>query len=228
MTLSLRIVDTAVDALNGAGLPAQRAYPGSAMPHLTQGMLTVQLEKLDYISRTATVLVTAWMPVEQGGSACEALAVRAGQVLASLGAAVTQESCRFEAYADAYAVQMRGTCSGGTVTELWDTAPSFTVELDEKALGSAVSFRANRAVDENTGQPLEDGLWTFRLEEQFGWEAGPMPGPTESFTVTVLRNSGMEIYSNCDWTSIQLEDTATGLRQVRTGVAQSRSFMVVG
>ena len=46
--------------------------------------------------------------------------------------------------------------------------------------------------------------------------------------MTVLRSSGMEIYDECVWTSVELEDTATGLRQIRTGVAKTRGFMVVG
>lgn len=83
-------------------------------------------------------------------------------------------------------------------------------------------------MDDVTGTPLSTAVWTFRLEEKFGWGEGPLPAPAENFSVTVLRSSGLEIYDECVWTSVQLEDTATGLRQVRTGVAKTRGFMVVG
>ena len=226
--MAMVIVDSVLEALTEAGLSAQKAYPGSAMPNITQASLAVNLEKLDYTARSATVLVTVMVPVDQGGGACETAAVRAGTVLESMGGVVVQEECRFNAYADAYYVRVLGTFYGTSVMDTWSAASEFSVELNETTLPNAVSFRAEQAVDEVTGTPLSTAVWTFRLEEKFGWGEGPLPAPTGSFSVTVLRSSGMEIYDECVWTSVQLEDTATGLRQVRTGVAKSRGFMVVG
>ena len=225
--MAMVIVDTVIQALTEKGLAAQKAYPGAAMPNITQAQLAVNLEKLDYTARSATVLVTVMVPVDQGGAVCEAAAIQAGTALENLGGRVVQEECRFNAYADAYYIRVLGTFYGSAVMEGWNAASEFTVELNETALPNAVSFRAEQAVDEVTGTPLSTAVWTFRLEEKFGWGEGPLPAPTDSFTVTVLRSSGMEIYSECSWTSVQLEDTATGLRQVRTGVAKSQAFMVV-
>lgn len=221
------IVNTVLEALAQEGFSAQQAYPGAAMPNITQAQMAVSLEKMDYTARSATVLVTVMVPVSMGGEECEAAAIQVGTLLENLGGIVTQEECRFHAYADAYYIRVLGTFFGAAVLTGWSGASEFTVELDETVLEHAVSFRAEQAVDEVTGTPLSTAVWTFRLEEKFGWGEGPLPGPTEDFSVTVSRNSGLEVYSECTWISIQLEDTTTGLRQVRTGVAKNRAFMVV-
>lgn len=226
--MAMLIVDSVIAALNKKGLTAKTAYPGSAMPNIAQAQLAVNLEKLDYTARSATVLVTVMVAVEQGGGACETAAIQAGTVLEGLGGTVVQEECRFNAYADAYYIRVLGTFFGSVVMEEWSAASEFTVEVGETVLANAVSFRAEQAVDEVTGTPLSTAVWSFRLEEKFGWGEGPLPAPTDSFSVTVLRSSGMEIYEECSWTSVELEDTVTGLRQIRTGVAKSRAFMVVG
>ena len=226
--MAMVIVNSVIEALVEAGLSAQKAYPGGAMPNITQAQMAVNLEKLDYTARSATVLVTVMVPVEQGGAACETAAVQAGTALESMGGVVLQEECRFNAYADAYYIRVLGTFYGSAVMEGWSAASEFTVEIDDTVLKNAVSFRAEQAVDDVTGTPLSTAVWTFRLEEKFGWGEGPLPAPTGSFSVTVLRSSGMEIYEDCVWTSVELEDTTTGLRQIRTGVAKSRGFMVVG
>ena len=226
--MTLVIVDSVIDALTEAGLAARKAYPGSAMPNITEPQFAVNLEQLDYNARSATVLVTVMVPVDQGGGICETAAVRAGTVLEAMGGVVVQEECRFNAYADAYYIRVLGTFYGTSVMDTWSAASEFTVEINETVLPNAVSFRAEQAVDQVTGTPLSTAVWTFRLEEKFGWGEGPLPAPQGSFSVTVLRSSGMEIYEECVWTSVQMEDTATGLRQVRTGVAKSRGFMVVG
>lgn len=225
--MAVLIVTTVIEELRKKGFAAQPAYPGAAMPNITQAQMAVNLEKLDYTARSAMVLVTVMVPVGLGGEACETAAIQAGTVLENLGGTVTMEECRFNAYADAYYIRVLGKFFGSVVLAGWSAASEFTVELDETVLERAVSFRAEQAVDEVTGTPLSTAVWTFRLEEKFGWGEGPLPGPADNFTVIVSRNSGLEVYSECSWTSIQLEDTATGLRQVRTGVAKSRAFMVV-
>lgn len=221
------IVTTVIRELTEAGLPAETAYPGTAMPNITQPQMAVNLQKLDFTARSATVQVTVMVPVRLGGGICEETAIQAGAVLERLGGTVTMEECRFNAYADAYYIRVLGDFFGAAVLTGWSAASEFTVEVDDTVLNRAVSFRAEQAVDQVTGTPLSTAVWTFRLEEKFGWGEGPLPGPNENFTVIVSRNSGMEIYEECSWTSVQLEDTTTGLRQVRTGVAKRRSFMAV-
>lgn len=221
------IVETVMDALNDAGITAQRAYPGSAMSRISEVQAAVNLEKLEYTARSATVLVTVMAPADLGGSACEEQAIKVGGILEGLGGVCTQEECRFNGYADAYYIRVLGVFYGSDVMSGWTAASDFTVTLGTTKAANAVAFKAEQAVDEVTGTPLSTSVWTFRLEENFGRGEGPLPPPTEPFSVTVVRSGSTEIYNECTWISVQLENTDTGLRQVRTGVATSRSFLVV-
>lgn len=221
------IVTKVIDALTEAGFGAVSAYPGTAMPNITKPEMAVNLQKLDYTARSATVLVSVMVPVSLGGEVCETAAIQVGTEMEKLGGTVILEECRFNAYADAYYIRVLGTFFGAAALAGWSAASEFTVEIGETVLNRAVSFRAEQAVDEVTGTPLSSSAWTFRLEEKFRWGEGPLPVPTEDFVVTVSRNSGTEIYQDCSWTSVQLEDTVTGLRQVRTGVAKTRAFIAL-
>lgn len=222
------IVSTVIEALNEAGITACAAYPGGNLPEITQAQAAVNLEKLEYTARSATVLVAVMAPVTSGGSACEDAAIRVGAVLESLGGVCVQEACRFDGYADAYCVRVLGTFRGSAVMEDWVAEADFTVKVGSVVLENAVAFQAEQAVDEETGEPLSTSVWNLRLEENFGWGEGPLPSAEEPFTVTVIRSGSTEIYSECRWISVQLQSTATGLRQVRRGVAKTRGFVVVG
>lgn len=225
--MAIQIVQTVIDALNEAGIPAQQAYPGSAMARISEAHAAVNLEKLEYTARSATVLVTVMAPADLGGSVCEEQAVEAGGILEGLGGICTQEECKFNGYADAYYVRVLGTFYGADVISGWNTVSDFKVTVGTQEAENVVAFKAEQAVDEVTGTPLSTSVWTFRLEEKFGRGEGPLPSPTEPFSITVVRSGSTEIYNECTWISVQLENTDTGLRQIRTGVAASRSFLVV-
>ncbi len=220
------IVETVIAALQEAGIPAQAAYPGAPMAHLNQVSAAVSLEKLDHTARQATVLVTAMAPAALGGSACQQTAVQIGQILENLGGRCHQETCRFHGYGDAYYVRVLADFYSGAVMESWGRFSDFTVKLAGNVIPNAVSFRAERAVDQVTGTPLSSAVWSFRLVEEYGRGEVPMNDPSEPFQVVVIRNGSMELYSECTWISIQLENTATGLRQIRSGIAQSRGLLV--
>ncbi len=225
--MAVTIVQKVIDALNGAGLPAVAAYPGEPMASLTGIRYAVSLEKLEYASRKATVAVTVAAPTALGGTACEDGAIQAGSVLEVLGGAWVQEACKFNSYADAFTVRVLGTFTGADALEGWTTAAGFTVTVAGTVADHAVSFQAEQAVDESTGAPLSSAVWTFRLVEQFGQGESPQPSPTGTFTLSVARVGGTEIYTDCAWTAVELEDTATGLRQVRQGVSPNQSFVTV-
>ena len=222
------ILDRVVDRLIESGISAYLAYPGTAQTDIGEGCAAVSLEKMEYTTRSAVVLVSVMVPVSAGGAACQKLGIRVGGVLEAMGAVCVQEGCRFDGYADGYCVNVRGTFYGADVTEQWESAASFRVKLEDTELGNTVGFQAEQEVDAVTGEPLSSAVWIFRLEETFGRGEGPMPAPTEPFTITVLRSGSTDVYRECKWTAVALENTATGLRQIRQGVAKSRSFMVVG
>lgn len=224
----MKIIENVLAALKAAGLNAGEAYRGDQMPHVTDAYAAVSLEKLEHTARKATVLVTVLVPMAQGGSLCQSKAVIAGQAMEELGGACVQEECQFHGYAQAYYVRVLGVFYGGAVMDEWADTSDFTVVLGSQTISNAVSFQAEQAVDEATGTPLSTSVWSFRLEEEYGRGEAPKPEPMEPFSMTVKRSTGTETFAECSWTSVQLENTATGLRLVRKGVAKSRNVIVLG
>jgi hypothetical protein len=216
-----------MQALDEKGIIAETAYPGRKMPNISTERTAVSLEKVDYIQRTATVLVTAMVPISMGGGACDDLALRVGYTLERIGGVCVQEGCRINSYADAYYVRILATFRGSAVMDSWSVSPDFTVKVGTQLLENAVSFKAEQAVDELTGTPLTTAVWTFRIVEEFGRGEAPMPMPADPFTVVVNRVSSTETYSDCAWIACEIENTRTGLRQIRTGVSKSRDEIVI-
>lgn len=225
--MAVQIVGSVTRALAEAGIHASQAYPGDIMPDLGEARAVVSLEKLDHTTRSATVLVTVAVPVSTGGSACEETALQVGCVMEALGGICLQEGCRFDGYADAYCVRVLGTFSGAAVMAEWESESDFVVKVGNTEMTHATAFRAEQVVDPETGTPAGDAAWTFRLEEQFRRGQRPMPMSAEPFVVMVQRSGSAEIYTECRWTAVQMENTTTGLRQVRKGVARARAFALV-
>ena len=223
----MKIIQTVIDTLSEAGIPVMEAYPGLPVPHLTEPTAAVSLEKLDHMGRCAKILVTVMGPAAAGGAVCQDVAAQVGRLLEKLDGRCVQEECRFHGYADAFYVRVLADFYGSCVMEEWSDISSFVVKLGNTTVPNAVSFRAEQALDEATGIPLDSTVWTFRLEEEYTRGKSPMPEPEAPFDVTVMRSGTTEIYTDCSWTSMLVENTTTGLRQVSTGVAQSRSVIMI-
>ena len=224
----MKIIENMLAALEAAGLNAGEAYRGDQMPHVTGPYVAVSLEKLEHTARKATVLATVLVPMELGGSVCQEKAVIAGQAMEALGGVCVQEACQSHGYAQAYYIRVLGTFCGGAVMDEWEKTSDFTVMLGTQTISNAVSFRAEQAVDEATGTPLSTAIWSFRLEEEYGRGEVPKPEPEEPFTMSIRRSADTETFSECSWTAVQMENTATGLRLVRKGVAKNRSIIMLG
>lgn len=223
--MAANVVIKVLQALQKQGIFADTAYPGKKMLAVTEVMTAVSLERLDYTGRTATVLVTVMAPVAMGGGACEDAAIGVGAILEELGAVCMQEECRFNGYADAFYVRVLGTFRGSAVMDNWDAVSDFQVRVNGIELRNVVSFKAEQAVDQVTGTPLSTSVWTFKIVEEFGRGQSPVPSPAEPFNVYMVRSAGVERYDTCSWIACQLENTSTGMRQIRTGVAKHRTVL---
>ena len=79
------IVNQVIDALTGAGIRSDEAYPGRRIPALTGPVAAVRLGKIDRSVRTTTVEVVVMSPASGGGSLCENTALRAVETLQDMG-----------------------------------------------------------------------------------------------------------------------------------------------
>ena len=219
------LVIKVLNALDEVEILADTAYPGGKMPNITEPRTAVCLQKVDHTQRTATVLVTVMVPVKLGGGACEDMAIRVGSVMEKLGGLCVQEECRFNGYADAFYIRVLGTFRGAAALDGWSSSSDFEVQIGGEPLKNAISFKAEQAVDQVTGTPLSTSVWTFRIVEEFGRGEAPVPALAEPFNVYVVRGNSVERYDSCSWIACQLENTSIGMRQIRTGIAKSRSIV---
>ena len=202
---------------------SDEAYPGGRIPALTGPVAAVRLGKVDRTVRTTAVQVIVMSPSEQGGSICEATALRAIQALEDQGAACRKEVCQFDHMADVFYIEITAEFFGVALEGDWSPGPGYAVTIGIQPMEWATGFSIRRQTDKEV-TAITDAKWEFTLEELLGPGSVDPPEPTEPFVLTVTRPLGEEILTGCTWTSVSREDTIRGISQVRTGVAKNRTI----
>ena len=110
-------VGQAIVKLHGAGLRAQRGYPGSLMPQITNTVVAVNLHKADPDGVTIVARICA--PMTKGLYACEDVAQTVEAVWTEAGAEVTCGYGSFDGKSGLYQMEVYG---------LWKNAVEDTTE----------------------------------------------------------------------------------------------------
>lgn len=214
--MGLAIIEQVITALKEAGFRTQRAYPGTAMPSITQVVATVQLEKLD-INRQATVLEVKLVgPQSLGAAAVEDAAITAAEAMKSIGLGCVVGTAEFDGRSGLFAV-------GCEVKNLSEAQNYLGVPFKIGAVEQfrVVSFTAQQIFDEAVAATGAE-LWKVRLEQFFTNGTGEDSDPTGSqFTIT----NNKEIYHGCEWTSRSRVTERDGTRQIREGTAMYRTVL---
>lgn len=216
------IVAKVIEILQGVDIRADEAYPGGRIPALTGPVAAVRLGRVDRAVRTTAVQTTVMSPSEQGGSICEATALRAIQALEDENATCQKAVCQFDSMADVFYIEITAEFFGVALEESWSPGPGFAITIGEQPMEWATGFSIQRQTDDEI-TAISDAKWVFTLEELLGPGSVDPPDPTEPFVLTVTRPLGDEIFTGCTWTSVKREDTIRGISQVRTGVAKARA-----
>lgn len=226
------ILETALEALRGAGFPADAAYPGQKRPEITGCAAAVHIGKVDRAALTVALEVSIVCPGALGGDYCETEALRAAEALRKAGAGCVQRGCVYDGMARLYTVAVEAVFTGCDDGESWTPGPGFSVFLDDVRAPWAVSFQAEQKTDgqawyamgENAPVGTSQGswLWEIRLEELIPVGTAESDQCGEEFQLKVAREAVTEVYSGCCWTSVRREFTKEGLRRVRSGIALGR------
>ena len=220
------IVGQVIDALKGADIRADEAYPGGRIPALTGAVAAVRLGKVDRSVRTTSVEVIVMSPAADGGGVCEAAALRAVETMQDMGGTCVKDVCRFDEMADVFYIEIEAQFFGTALEGDWSAGPGFSIQIGAQAMNQVVRFSAQRATDENTAA-ISDAKWKFTMEELLPPGTSEPAAPTEPFALTVSRSGGEETFAGCTWISVKREETIKGVSQIRTGLAQSRNVMGV-
>lgn len=217
------IVAKVIEILQNVDIRADEAYPGGRIPALTGPVAAVRLGKVDRTVRTTAVQVIIMSPADQGGSVCEATALRAIQALEDESAACQKAVCQFDNTADVFYIEITAEFFGVALENSWSPGPGYAVTIGLQPMEWATGFSIQRQIDDEVTS-IADAQWSFTLEELLGPGSVDPPNPAEPFVLTVTRPLGDEIFSDCTWISVERKDTIRGISQVRRGVAKTRVF----
>lgn len=206
-----------VDALRSAGIRADRGFPGDRIKAITGPVAAVTVEQSD--QKKIVLAVTVYSPGNQGGRACEELAQTVAEVLRQKRGRCQVGSCRFDTESGLFSVK---------VTAVWLESLHNAVQIDDVTLAYATEFSAvqtrqvQQVTDPETGEKSvvnEEVIWTVAIEEVLPFREVMVVDHKASFTLRVKHENCTEIYPECYWLSITLEEGDGGL--IRKRIARS-------
>ena len=217
------IIDVVLQLLADGGIPAEAAYPGERITRITDIVAAVSLEKADLDARTVTVLVEIFAPQETGGYLCQKKALEACALLEGEGAVVSQGSCEFLSKGHVFRVPIKATFRGMARADDTELVPEFTIKTGNLYLHYAVGFSAKQTLGKED-DTLQNSVWEFTLEEFFPWGIVDTRVAEEPFVLELDCLGNVERYEESIWTSRKRIVEDKGIRQIRTGIAQSQSM----
>lgn len=207
-------VKAAVNALKAAGISATRGYPEGVIPHLEEVMAAVSVARSD--QRQTELAVTIYGP---RGQECEQTAQQAAAALRDKGFICRTGSCDFDGASHLFFVK---------VTALWMETLHNRVLIGDALLPFATAFSAvqTRQVQQQEGQPLQgEKVWTLAVQEWLPFWEPVVQDEAGAFTLKVMHENCTEIYGNCYWLSITLEEGDGGL--IRKRIARSWNERII-
>lgn len=202
-------IDDVVQGLLTAGIPARRGMPGEKICEISEAVAAVSLKQADMRKKTMTVLVTVFSPANLGGAACEEVALQTGQVLNNLGGKCSVGSCGFDGKLGLFFEEVTGEYA----TEI----PKVTI--DGREMTHVLAFTSWRNIDDLVTS-WSDTKWNFRLEEYYPMGEDEDADPVGKFTLVHTSHNGTETFSRATWTYRRRVWDASGVTQIRLGVAE--------
>ncbi len=220
---TMRQVENAVLALKNAGIRAERGFPGELSPAILEPVVAVTVEHSD--QKKIRLAATVYGPGHLGGRVCEELAQTVADVLREKRGICQVRECGFDPESGLFSVK---------VMALWMQSLHNTVQIDNATLAYATDFSAvqtrqvQQVADPETGEKQvvnEDVIWTVAIQELLPFREVMVVDHKESFTLRVKHENCTEIYPECYWLSITLEEGDGGL--VRKRIARSWTERVI-
>ena len=220
------VVEQVTANLAEGGIRAGYAWPGRKMPQLTGPAAAVCLEKVDDAKRETTVLVTVCSPGDQGGNACETVALAAMAVLQESGAVCLLEGCRYDGQLNLFFMDLHAVFAEPEEEPEEEKLPA-SVKMGLAPLPYMTGFKSWHLTDDPATTPLSSSLCYFRLEELIPVGEVEQNTPAEPFNITVTRGGTIETFTGCRLTSDVREDRMNGVSRVRSGTAEKKTFVSI-
>lgn len=210
----------AINALKAAGIPVQRGYPDGKLPSLRQPEAAITIERSD--TKQTELAVWIFSPI---AVTCEDTAQIAADALRKQRAFCQVEKCQYDGRSNLFSVKIQAVWQEKLINQL---------KLNQNVIVYATEFSAvqtrqvQQLKDEETGQTQvvnEEVVWTIAVQEQLPFREVIEVEGKGAFTLTVTHENYVEIYPNCYWLSITLEENGAGL--LRKRIARSWTERIV-
>lgn len=216
------ILRTVVDLLVAGGVPAAPAQPERIMRIIHTPVAAVSIEKVDTAEGSVTVLVEIVAPMQSGGERCQERALSVCNILKEAGAECVQGGCTFHSRPALFRVPVTARFYGTAEEEAWVPRPMYEVVLAGAVLRQATGFSAQQVTDEEHST-LASAPWGFTVEEFYPAGVQEPTDPQEPFTLQVIGSERTQTFSGCKLTERERIHSADGIRQIRKGIAASRT-----
>lgn len=217
-------ISMVLEKLQAADIQAIRGYPGSKIRGVLDPVVAVSPER--YTDRLISLAVDVFGPTEQGGIACEEMALRVVDILVKEMALCTVGECAFSGKTGLFSVR---------VLAQWYRELDYAVKIGDQVINHVTACREEKDivqvayVDSATGDVLTNvgrSQWTITITDVWPLNQKLPLDRTDTFTLFVIRPGGLEAYEECQWEQITLEETPSGV--LRTRVAKTYRDPVVG
>ncbi len=218
----MRVAAT-VEALQAAGIRAERGYPANEAMALQGPVVAVTVEHSD--QKKVVLAATVYCPAHLGGRLCEERAEQVADVLREQRGRCEVGSCSYDAESSLFSVK---------VTALWLESLHNSVQIDDDTLAFATEFSAvqtrqvQQVTDSETGEKSvinEEVIWTVAVQEVLPYREVMVVDHKGAFTLRVKHDHCTEIYPQCYWLSITLEECDGGL--IRKRIARSWTERII-
>ena len=209
-----------VQTLRAAGIMAMRGYPKGKLPAFEGIAASVTLGGSDQRQTRLEVNVFG-----HDGQLCETAAQQVAQVLRDQAACCSVGSCTFDGPSELFAVK---------VAAVWREGLHDQVQVDGTALPYATDISAvqtrqvKQEKDTQTGAVEvvnEETVWTVAIQEWLPFGQTPEVDQTGAFDLKILRQNATEVYPDCCWLSITLEEGDGGV--IRKRIARTWAQRVI-
>lgn len=197
-------VKTAVNALKAAGISATRGYPEGVIPHLEGVMAAVTVANSG--QRQTKLAVMIYGPK---GQECEQTAQQAANALRDKGFVCRAGACDFDGTSHLFSLK---------VTALWMETLHNRVLIADAVLPYATAFSAVQTRQVQQGEEAivqGERVWTLAVQEWLPFGETVTQDEGGAFTLKVIHENCTEIYNDCYWLSITLEEGDGGLMRKR-------------
>lgn len=219
----LTLLTRVIEALNESGVSVERAYSGQPMPHVEGFGARARIMGVDSENQTIRIGIEAFCSAQIGAGWLSEATLMIGMIVEQLGATWKVSDC--VPCQQGELLKMEVTASFSADAAGWPVRKiPITVALGGITLHNLTNFTSWQELDPDLGDAIHEMGWTFRIEEFHASGIVSEGSPNEPFDIVVTREGMTETYKNCRWTTHERRDDIDGLRLVRTGTADKRSF----